>query len=523
MKTFCTLRRMIARNLEYNPEKIAFIEGPRQYTFREVADRTRSIGNALLGFGLNKKDRVAILSKNSIENAESYFSIPNAGLVLVMLNFRLAAPELLTILDDAQVSALMVNEEYLPQLEQIKDSLHFVKHFIFIGDRSKTPAGWHHYETLIEQTPAHEPEVTVFEDDLAALMYTSGTTGAPKGCMATHINYYHAGRSLTLEMKMNKDDVGIIASPLFHATGEVTLMNDVYNGTTSIIMAQWDTGEFMRLVDKYRVTTGMLATPMLLFLVQHPNDELYDLSSLKKIFFAGAPVTPVVFQQAINRFGNVFVHLFGTTETVGQATILRTDEIAGALKEGRMEILGSCGRSFTDMEAMVVDDQDRPVAPGAVGEIRVRGLGTVMGYWNKEQETAKDFRDGWYYSQDMCQVDERGFIYIVDRKKDMIITGGENVYPAEVESVLYKHPAVGQAAVIGLKDQKWGEIVTALVVKRNGSDPTEDDIRQFCKKEIAGYKVPKKVLFVDSLPMSVSGKLLKYKLRNKYSAPLPLP
>ncbi|MBF0551818.1 MAG: AMP-binding protein, partial [Deltaproteobacteria bacterium] len=370
MKTFCTLRRMIARNLEYNPDKIALIEGPRQYTFREFADRTRSIGNALRGLGLNKKDRVAILSKNSIENAESYFSIPNAGLVLVMLNFRLAAPELLTILDDAQASALLVNEEYLAQLDQIKGSLNFVKHFIFIGDRSKTPAGWHHYEALIEQTPAHEPDVMIFEDDLAALMYTSGTTGAPKGCMASHINFYHAGRSLTLEMKMNKDDIGIIASPLFHATGEVTLMNDVYSGTTSIIMSQWDTGEFMHLVDKYRVTTGMLATPMLLFLVQHPNDEQYDLTSLKKIFFAGAPVTPVVFQQAINRFGNVFVHLFGTTETVGQATILRTNEIADALREGRMEILGSCGRSFTDMEAGVVDEQDRPVEPGVVGEIK---------------------------------------------------------------------------------------------------------------------------------------------------------
>ncbi|GKT08506.1 class I adenylate-forming enzyme family protein [Desulforhabdus sp. TSK] len=517
MGNFCTLRQMIIRNLEYNPDRTALIEGERTYSFKEFADRTRSIGNALLGFGLKKGDRVAILSKNSIENAESYFSIPNAGLVMVMLNFRLAPPEILSILKDSGASVLMVNEEYFPQYEQIKEELDFVKKFVFIGDKAKTPAGWYHYETLIAETPSHEPEVEVFEEDLAALMYTSGTTGAAKGCMATHINYYHAGRSLTLEMKMARDDVGIIASPLFHATGEVVLMNDMYSGTPSVILTAWDTVEFMRLVEKHKVTTGMLATPMMLFLVQHPDAEKYNLSSLKKIFFAGAPVTPIVFQKAIERFGNVFVHLFGTTETVGQATILRTEEIADALKEGRTDILASCGRSFADMQSQVVDEEDRPVPPGAVGEMRVRGLGTTLGYWNKEAETRKDFRDGWYYSMDLCKVDEQGFIYVVDRKKDMIITGGENVYPAEVESVLYKHPAVAQTAVIGLKDEKWGEIVTALVIKKPDVDATEEDIRAFCKKEIAGYKVPKKVLFVDTLPMSASGKLLKYKLREQHS------
>jgi acyl-CoA synthetase (AMP-forming)/AMP-acid ligase II len=421
------------------------------------------------------------------------------------------------ILEDAQISVLMVNEEYLPQYEQIKDKLGFVKQFIFIGDKAKMPAGWHHYETLIEQTPSHEPKVEVFEDDLAALMYTSGTTGAPKGCMATHGNYYHAGRSLTLEMKMNRDDMGIIASPLFHATGEVVLMNDMYSGTPSIVMTMWDTVEFMRLVQTHKVTTGMLATPMLLFLVQHPDSGKFDLSSMKKVFFAGAPVTPVIFQEAIKKFGNCFVHLFGTTETVGQVTILRTEDIEDALKKGNTEILGSCGRSFTDMQALIVDEDDKPVAPGAVGEIKVRGLGTTKGYWNKEQETKKDFRNGWYYSLDLCRVDEEGFIYVVDRKKDMIITGGENVYPAEVESTLYKHPAVGQAAVIGLKDEKWGEIVTALVVRKAGQETTEEDIRAFCKKEIAGYKVPKKVMFVDTLPISASGKLLKYRLRETYA------
>lgn len=516
MKDFCTLRTVVARNLEYNPEKIAVIEGQRQFTFQEFADRTRSMGNALLNLGLEKRDRVAILSKNSIENAETYFSIPNAGLVLVMLNFRLAPPEILTVLKDSQASVLMVNEEYLEHIEKLKADLGFIKHFIFIGDPSKTPAGWLHYETLIAQTPSHVPTVPVYEDDLAILMYTSGTTGAPKGCMGTHLNLYHVGRSLTLEMRMDQHDVGIVASPLFHATGEVVLMNDMFSGTTSVIMTMWDTEEFMRLVEKYKVTTGMIATPMLLFLVQNPNAGKYNLSSMKKVFFAGAPVTPVVFQQAIEKFGNVFLHLFGTSETVGQATVLRIEDVTRALAEGKTEILSSCGRSFADMQSEVVDENDKPVAPGAIGEIRVRGLGTTLGYWNKEDATREVFRNGWYYPMDLCRVDDQGYIYVVDRKKDMIITGGENVYPAEVENVLYKHPAVAQAAVIGTKDDKWGEAVTALILKKQDVNATEEDIRTFCKTEIAGYKVPKKVVFVDALPMSASGKLLKYKLREQF-------
>ncbi|WP_028321034.1 class I adenylate-forming enzyme family protein [Desulfatiglans anilini] len=515
MNTIGTLRMVVARNLEYNPDRPALILGDRRYTFGQFADRTRRMGNALLDMGLRKGDRVAILSKNSIENAESYFSIPNAGLVLVMLNFRLAPQEILTILMDSGATVLMVNEEYLGHVEEIRRDLDFVKHFIFIGPVEKTPPGWFHYESLIAMSSPEEPATEISEDDLAALMYTSGTTGAPKGCMATHRNYYHAGRSLTLELKMNPDDVNIIPSPLFHATGEVVLMNGMYSGTPSIIMPQWDAEMFMQLVERYRVTSGMLATPMLLFLVEHPDAGKYDLSSIQKMFFAGAPVTPVVFQRAIERFGNVFLHLFGTTETVGQATILRTEEIAQALADGDTEILSSCGRSFADMQSVVVDENDRPVPPGVVGEIKVRGLGTTLGYWNKPAETRKDFRDGWYYPLDLCRMDEKGFIYVVDRKKDMIITGGENVYPAEVENVLYKHPTVAQAAIVGMPDDRWGQVVTAIVVRKDGAEVCEEDLRSFCRKEIAGYKVPKRVLFVDSLPISASGKILKYKLREE--------
>jgi len=517
MNTICTLQNMLRRNLELNPEKTALIEGEREFTFAQFGSRTRAFGSALLDLGLQKGDRAAILGHNSIENAEAYFSIPNAGCVLVMLNFRLAAPEILSILKDATPTALIVNENYIDQIKAIENELAFIKQFVFIGPEENTPDGWHHYEALIKAYAGRIPEVRVTEDDLAALMYTSGTTGAPKGCMATHRNFYHIGRSMTLELKMDQDDMGVIASPLFHATGEVTLMNHMYSGTTSVIMPAWTPADFLSLVQQHKVTTGMLATPMVLFLVEYPDAAAYDFSSLKKIYFAGAPVTPVVYEKAIHKFGNIFIHLFGTSETVGQTTILKTEDIAAALASGNTAVLASCGKSFADMESVVVDENDNPVTPGEVGEIKVRGLGITRGYWNKPEETRAVYRGGWYYPLDLCRVDAEGFIYIVDRKKDMIITGGENVYPAEVENVLYKHPAVLQAAVIGTPDDKWGEAVTALIVKREGGDTSEAEIRTFCGEAVARYKVPKKVIFVDSLPLSASGKILKYQLRGTYA------
>jgi acyl-CoA synthetase (AMP-forming)/AMP-acid ligase II len=434
-----------------------------------------------------------------------------------MINFRLAPAEILKILIDSQASVLMVHEEYVDHVKQIRNSLGFIKYMVHIGAKIEIPDGWLDYETLIENASADEPAVEISEDDLAALMYTSGTTGEPKGCMATHRNFYHVGRSMTHELQMHHDDIGIIPVPMFHATGICVLMNGVYGGITSIIMRRWNTEDFMQLVEKYKVTTGMLATPMLLFIVNHPQGGQYELGSLKKLMFAGAPVTSVVFRKAIERFGNIFIHGYGATETMGSACILRPEEVAKALADGRIEILGSCGRSYIDTQAEVVGENGLPVPPGVVGEIRVRGLGMTLGYWNKEEETRRAFRDGWYYSDDLGRVDEYGYIYVDGRKTEMIITGGENVFPAEVENVLYKHPAVGQVAVIGIQHEKWGEAVTAFVVKKHGVQVSEDELRSFCRKELAGYKVPQKVFWVESLPRSASGKLLKNKLKEQFA------
>jgi len=515
MKTISTLRTMLLKTLDRSSGKIALIEGSRRYTYREFVDRVNRMSNALISLGLKKGERVGIISFNSIEGCESYFSISNAGLVMVMLNYRLAPLEMLTILKDAEVSALMISEDFINHYKEISRELNFIKYFIYIGDKDHTPTNFYFYEDMIKKSSGDFPNIEIFEDDLTALMYTSGTTGTPKGCMVTHLNFYHAGRCLTTELKMVEDDFNIIASPLFHATGEVTLLNAVYSGTGSVVMPKFDPDLFFQLVDKYKVTTGMLATPMLQFIVDYPNRDNYSLSSLKKVFFAGAGVKVAVYKKAIEKFGNIFIHLFGTTETVGTTNLLKLEWIDEHLKKGNIKILGSVGKSAVDTVTVVVDDNDNPVAPGEIGEIKIKSLGNTLGYWKKEDETKKVYRNGWYYPLDLCKVDEDGFIYIVDRKKDMIITGGENVYPTEVENILYMHKDISQAAVVGLPDETWGEIVAAAVVKREGSLITDNDIKNFCRNYIAGYKIPKKIIFRESLPLNASGKILKFKLRDE--------
>ena len=518
METSHTLRTMLARGVEYGGERPAIIEGVRSLTFLELAERTNRMGNALLSLGLAKGDRVAILSRNSVENAEAYFSIPGAGLVLVMLNFRLSSAEMRTVLDDAGASVLMVSAEYRELADAMKDRLGMVRHFIAIGSpNAGLKNGWLSYETLLAGGDASPPKVDIEGDDLAALMYTSGTTGAPKGCMISHGNFYHVGRSMARELGTGKDDVCIIPTALFHAAGLVILMNGIGCGIPSIIMPQWDAEDFMWLIDKYQVSIGVLATPMLLFFVNHPQSDRYRLGSLRQLLFAGAPVTPVIFQRAIERFGNIFIHGFGTTETTGSVSILRTCDVALALVEGRMEILGSCGTAYADIIFEVVRENGESVIAGEVGEIRVRGEGLSLGYWHNDEETARAFRQGWYYTGDLGRQDEYGMLSVVGRKKDMIITGGENVFPAEVENVLYRHPDLQQVAVIGIADAIWGEMVAAFVVCKEEAQVSEKDLKVFCRQHIAGYKVPKKIVFIDSLPLSASGKVLKSHLKQRFS------
>lgn len=512
MKTTCTLKSLLARGCHLGGNRPAVVAPGRSLSFLSFAGRVEKMSLALHNLGLLRGDRVALLSRNSIEGAELYFSVPNGGYTLVMLNFRLAVLEVRSILQDSTPAALFVDEEFLQYAEPICKGLTFIKHKICIGGKDNNLEDWLHYEQILEQTPLEPCETEIAENDLAALMYTSGTTGAPKGCMVAHRNLYHSGKSMNHELEIGKEDVCAIVAPIFHASGQCCLMNAIYSGIPAVIMSNWDVGAFMRLVEKYKITTSLIATPMLLHLVNDPRCSGYDLSSLKKVLFAGAPVSSTLFERAIERFGNIFIHGYGTTETVGTISLLKREEVSTALANQDYTKLDSCGRGFPDMEMEVVNAENEKVLGDEVGTVRVQGKGVTLGYWNQGGEANESFKEDWFYTGDLANIDDEGFLYIVGRRKDMIISGAENVFPAEIENILLKHPQVEQAAVIGLENEKWGEEVTAFVVTRPGQVVTRDDIRTFCRQYIAGYKVPKKVFFLDELPMSATGKLLKNKL-----------
>lgn len=510
-----TLKAVLARGCRYGNIKPALVAEETSYSFSTLQHRVNRLANGMLDLGLQKGDRVAILSKNSPEVVESYFGIPIAGLVVVVLNYRFSLPELKTVLIDSAPQVLLVSEEYLEVAEKLAEKLPFIKWTVLIGEHQNVPGGWLHYSTILQNGSDRDPVADIANDDLAALMYTSGTTGTPKGCMVTHGNLYHAGHSMSLEMNMKEGDVGLIPVPLFHASGLCMLMNCIYSGFSTVVMPCWNIEQFSELVATHRVTITMLATPMLNDLVAVSPIEHRKLASLQKVLFAGAPVSSAVFARAIERFGNIFIHGFGTTETVGSISILRLCDLEAVLEKNEPELLNSCGRGYMDMDVEVVDDSGIPCAtPHTTGEVRVRGKGVTRGYWRKERETRNAFRDGWFYTGDLARVDKNGFISIVGRMRDMIISGAENVFPAEVENALQKHPAVYQAAVIGVQDAKWGEMVTAFVQLKAGDQVDAEAIRAFCKQEIASYKVPKIIHFVDELPVSATGKVLKGKLKH---------
>jgi acyl-CoA synthetase (AMP-forming)/AMP-acid ligase II len=518
-RSFSTVRTLINRNALLYPDRIAIkvAGGNKAATFQTLKDRADRIGNALLSIGAVKGDRIAILSQNSCEYIESALGVANAGLVFVVLNFRLALRELLTVLLDSEPSILMIQNQYAEYVDEIRNGVPSIKSFIFMGPEDEKLQGSYGYEELIRSASSAEQEADVFEDDIAMLMYTSGTTGVPKGVMQTHENFYHNGRACAKDVGLDMDDIGFIVCPMFHITAHSNFFSNYYSGITSHIFPRWDVELFLRTTEKEKLTAGMLATPMVRMLLDYPELSRYDFSSLKKLWFAGAGIVPSVYKRFIDVFGNILGEMHGTTETTGVTTYLSTRDIKEALDIGETEILATCGRSSFDMEILVVDENDNIALPGGFGEMKVKGHSVSRGYWRKEKETEAVFKGDWFYTGDICRVGRNGSITLIDRKKDLIITGGENVYPAEVERVLHEHPSVSEAAVIGIPHPVWGEAISAVVALKNGHHVTDEELSGFCRSRIAGYKIPKSIFFVSALPRNSSGKVLKRELKEQYT------
>jgi long-chain acyl-CoA synthetase len=512
---------MLSWPAERYPDRVALSYQGQNTIFREVDERVNRLANALIGLGLRRGDRVAALLANSPRAIETRFALLKAGLCMVALNVRQAPEEHAYILAHSGTRLLIVDAEYLPIWEHIGPQCHGVEQVIVAAPE---PAACLAYEAVIAAASPRAPEVMVSPDDLERIAYTSGTTGLPKGIMKTIGNDLARLRNdfMNEEYPTTADDVMLNVAPLTHAA-RVFARKHYLKGARNIILRHFDVEDVLATIQHERVTTAMFVPTMIVRLVRHPGVRAYDTSSLRRVFFGTAPMPADVFRQAIGSFGNIFRQNYGLSEATQPVLSLTPADLL--LDDGglRTQRLASAGRPVNGVEVRIVNDRGEDTAPEEAGELLIRGDIVMPGYWQDPQATREVLdADGWLHTGDVARRDAAGYVYIVDRKKDMIISGGFNVYPREVERIIESHAGVQEVAVIGVPDDVWGEVVTAVVVPRSGARLTAETLIELCKTHIASYKSPKAVHFVDDLPKSFQGKILKRVLREQYGRERPV-
>jgi acyl-CoA synthetase (AMP-forming)/AMP-acid ligase II len=495
------------------PTAPAIIFNDQAISYAELRDRCWRLSNALIEV-TEPGDRVAILAENCPEYADCYYGVPGASLALTLLNYRLAPRELAYIIGNSEPRILVVESKYLPTIRQIRDQIPSVERILLIDGEAEDAEG---YAAFRDAGAAVEPGRRAAETDLCWLLYTSGTTGLPKGAMLSHRNLMAGIFNSMVGWEIGGDEVSMYTFPMFHVAGYVMPMWHL-RCFPIVLMRTFDPPTLLANVEKYRVTNTSMAPTMVAMLLESPDTGRYDLSSLRRIGYGASAMPGEVLRRAFARWPQVsFATGFGMTELSGNVMTMGSADHVRAAAEG-LEILRSVGKQMPLARVRVVDEAGSDVDPGVPGEIIVRGDQVLSGYWRNPEATAASFTDGWFHSGDVGRWDEDGYLYIVDRKKDMILTGGENVYPREVEEVLYRHPAVIEAAVVGAPDPKWGEKVVAVIAARPGHEVSGADLVAFCRQEIAGYKRPRHVAFIDALPKNASGKVLKRELRDQIAA-----
>ncbi len=512
------LRDVLNHAVKLYPDKVALIDGDRQFTYSQAAERVRRFAAGLLSLGLKPGDNIAILANNSHRYWETYFVADLAGMPLAPLNIRLAPAELEFILNDGEIKALILGPEYIPVYEQFRAGVPGLKHVILLDGVHE---GALEYEQLLAANAPLEGSVRDWdENDMLNLCYTGGTTGLPKGVMLTQRNIVSNAEHAVLMGEFNEDDSWLHVAPMFHLADAWACYTLTMVGGAHVFVPGFAPQSTLEAIEKYHVTKTILVPTMINFLVNFPGTSAFDTSSLQLCLFGASPMPVDRLQAAVKVFGPKFVQAYGMTETAPLLTSMKASwqKFDGSPEDNRR--LASCGREVPGVEVRVVDETTgRDVKPGEVGEIIARGPNVMKGYWKRPEETAKALRDGYMHTGDLATIDKDNFVFIVDRAKDMIISGGENIYSTEVENALYEHPAVLEAAVIGIPDAQWGEAVLAVVVPREGTSPTEHEIIEHCHTLIAGYKCPKRVVFQETpLPKSGPGKILKTELRKPFWA-----
>jgi len=497
------------------PERVAWIWDGGSRTYGETNGRADALAHALMAFGLARGDRVALYMRNCPEVMESFFAILKAGAAVVPLNPSFTADEVEYHIGDSGARFLIVDEAGSPLVAARRPRLKSVEQVIQLG--GVVQDGHLDFEALVATSAGQGfVSVDVEDDELAWLAYTSGTTGRSKGAMLTHgVLVFESLCALADTMRLEVEHVGMHASPLTHGAGHNALAFTM-KGCTQVILSKsgFDVEKFLEWVPRYKVNALFMVPTMIKMVIDHPQARDADLSSLKWVVYGGAPMYAEDLKKALDLMGPVFVQIFGQTESPMTGTMLRAEEhmVDGPLAH----LLTSCGRARSGVQVRILDENDEPVPSGAVGEICIRGASVMPGYWDRPEANADTLRGGWLHTGDIGKMDDLGYVYILDRTRDMVISGGLNIYPREVEEVLTTHPAVSEVCVFGVPDPKWGEALKAHVVLRDGQTVTEQEIIAFVGQHLAGYKKPKTVDFVGELPKTTYGKLDKKAVRAPY-------
>ena len=508
----------LRRAAKLYPEKVAIVDGERRITYREYQERANQLAHALLRLGVRKGDRVCLLSPNSHFFLESYYGVLQIGAVLVPLNYRLTAADHEYIINHAGVSVVLVDHEYTPVIDQIRPMLSTVREWIVAQDGGTAPDGWTDWETLISSEPVTPtPEIEMDENDTATLNYTSGTTARPKGVMLTHRNMYINAYNFIAHLRIQHDDVELWTLPMFHASGWGGPFAITGMGATHVVLRAVSGAGIFELIEREGVTFACMAPAVLNTILTYPDAKKHTIKTRPRFTVAGAPPPAAFIEKLETELGWAFIQIYGLTETAPIITVSTPDSQTAVEDYARR---ARAGVEPIGVDIQVLDDAGNPVPKDnkTIGEVCARSNVVLKGYWLQPEETAKAIFGGYFHSGDLAVWDEFANIHIVDRKKDVIISGGENISSPEIEDALYKHPAVLECAVIGVPSEKWGETPKALIVLREGTSTTEEEVIAFTRDHLAHFKCPTSVDFVESLPRTATGKLQKFVLRDRYWA-----
>ena len=507
-----TCAEMVHRNALFYPEGKCLVSDGKQITFEAFSHRVNRLVNAMNALGVKKGDVIGILAWNCTQCLEIAGAAMKGGFILSPYNARLNPKELSYLVNYSEAKALFIGEEHLGTAKAFKQGAKCLEYYITL--KNADDPSLIYYEDFLNSSCIDEPEVTIEINDPLLIIYTSGTTGQPKGALYDHHRFIEDIRSYVISTGIQPEDKYVMIMPLFHIGGSKVMWSYFYVGGNIILPenSAFDPEATLKIIEENKATDIHIVPTHLSSFLSLPTFKDYDLSSLKRVWYAASPMPPSLLEKGLKALGPIFLQGYGSSETGPNACCLRINDHKTTGTEKELKRLSSCGRPIAGVHVRIVDPFDEDLEPYKVGEIIVSG-NIMIEYWQRPEETQKSIKNGFVYTGDMGYYDDKGYIYIVDRKSDMIITGGENVYPREVEDVLYEHPAIKEAAVIGKPDEYWVEKVHAIVALNEGMNVEQDELIAFCKSRLSGYKCPKSIEFAASLPRNPAGKVLKRLLR----------